>query len=282
MAAPPLLVDCVKVTVACPVPAVAVPMVGAVATVGEASKAPLSYAVPSGRAVPRWSVALPVGARSRAGLYGCNEIVCVGPPLLASGFSNAAPTKLFVVVPVTVQPDVVPITLKLFEVSVPAQSLPEGAVLPAMMERSKATVPLCWKTPPAEVLAVLLATVTCVSESVPFTPVPVAIAPPLTRPVLPEKVLLVMVNAWPPIAPWKMAPPVAAELPVNVLLLIASVPKFPIAPPCPTVPLEATLLVNVLSESVVLPLFSSAPLLASATLAVTARRRSVAVVPPSM
>jgi hypothetical protein len=68
IAAPPLLADAVNVTVAWPMPAVAVPIAGACATVGAASKAPLSNAVPSGRVTPRWSSALPVGARSRAGL----------------------------------------------------------------------------------------------------------------------------------------------------------------------------------------------------------------------
>ena len=80
IAAPPLFDGAVKVTVACPVPAVAVPIVGACGTVGVASNAPLSNAVPSGRAVPRWSAALPEGARSRAGLYACSEMVCVKPP----------------------------------------------------------------------------------------------------------------------------------------------------------------------------------------------------------
>jgi hypothetical protein len=111
MDAPPSFAGAVNVTDACPMPAVAVPMVGACATVGDASKAPLSKAWPSGRAMPRWSAALPVGARSRAGLYACSGMVCVEPPLLESAPSSAEPVKLFVVVPAMVQPEVVPKTL---------------------------------------------------------------------------------------------------------------------------------------------------------------------------
>src|SRR5436190_22192742 len=100
MATPPLLAGAVKVMLAWPLPAVAMPMVGACGTVGLASNAPESHAAPCGRAAPRWSVAVAqVGARSRAGLNAGSEIVCVGPPLLASGFSVTAPIKAWTPAP---------------------------------------------------------------------------------------------------------------------------------------------------------------------------------------
>ncbi len=67
---------------------------GGVVTGGAAvngdSNAPMSHALPAGRATPRWSLAEHPAPASTAGLPDCSARVSVGPPLSARAASSGS------------------------------------------------------------------------------------------------------------------------------------------------------------------------------------------------
>src|SRR5262245_17076407 len=122
--------------------------------------------------VPRWSVARPIGLEpmSRAALPAPRAMVCVGPPLLASGgsFSAAPNARLLVLVPDNVKPLGLPSAL-FVAVTGPLvrTSVPFVAVLPETIELTiviELVPPAGWNGPPPPKIALvalarLLATV---------------------------------------------------------------------------------------------------------------------------
>src|SRR5262245_19136473 len=200
----------------------------------------MSTAGPTGRAMPRWSVA---GAPAfepalRAGLPGSKACVGVGPPLSARGPSSGSrPVTLCVVVPVIVTPLVSRMRLKSFETTVPARSELVAAVLLATMLLDRLNVePGTALIPPplaAALPAMVQLTVVKVAAKLEL------MAPPLpTLAVLAVKVQLVRLTL--PV-PMDSAPPPPREPPAfdvlwsNVLpLTVRVMPGESMAPPLPS------------------------------------------------